>query len=266
MFSHNTQGGLFTTANVLDKNSEDPNADLFSILGQLHYLKINEHFNFRLCYPELKGINGGSCNDWSQSSNPATNSSIHGFKANKPLAFTENSYKKDWKGLGKNSQSVIRDPRVTFIDDAPTQSYWCSAIGAFSYWPQKPYIPGPRLEPNPAKRSAITKVDLSVYNEAKELSLTTKGYNYQYNPFFCFLSVKPPATTKEPTTTEVPTTTKEPVNGNWGPWGSWASCNTETGTKTRSRSCNKPAPENGGSLCPGPSSSTDKCKTQTTNN
>ena len=209
MFSHNTQGGLFTTANVLDKNSEDPNADLYSILGQLHHLKINDHFNFRLCYPELKGINGSSCNDWSQSSNPVTNSSIHGFRPNKPLAFTKDSYLKDWKGLGKNSPSVARD---TFIDDAPTQSAWFSAVGAFSYWPGKPTIPGPRLEPDSAKRSAITKVDLSVYNEDKELSLTTKGYNYQYHPFFCFLSTKSAkaplteATTAPAPTTEAPTT------------------------------------------------------------
>ena len=56
------------------------------------------------------------------------------------------------------------------------------------------------------------------------------------------------------------TTTKRPVNGNWGSWGSWGSCNSATGNKKRTRSCNNPAPENGGSLCPGSSSLTDKCK------
>ena len=203
VFSHNTQGGLFTAANVFDKNSEDPNADLFSILGQLHHLKINGSFNFRLCYPELKGIKG-SCNYWSQSSNPATNSSVSDFRPNKPLAFTKNGKNQPWKGLGKNSASSARE---TFIDDTPTQSNWFSAVGAFRFWPDmnKPTIPGPRLEPDPAK-SAITKVDLSAYNEEKELSLTTIGYNYQYNPFFCFLSssTKP---TEKLTTTAAPTTT-----------------------------------------------------------
>ena len=170
----------------MDKNSADPNADLFSILGQLHHLKINDTFNFRLCFPELKGVNGSSCNDWSQSTNPATNSTIAGFKP-KSLAFTKNSYLKEWKGLGKN---VLREDRDTFIDDAPKDFYWYSAVGAFKFWPggNKPTIPGPRIDPDPAKW-AITKVDLSAYNEGQKLSLTTKGYNYQYHPYFCFLSV-----------------------------------------------------------------------------
>ena len=104
MFSHNTQGGLYTNANVLDKNSEDPNADLFSILGQLHHLKLND------------------------------------------------------------------------------------------------------------QRSAISKIDLNDYNEDKDIILTTKGYNYLYNPIFCFLSVKSTTTTtKEPTTTN-----KGPLNRHWG--------------------------------------------------
>ena len=41
-------------------------------------MKIENNFYFRLCYPELKGKDGSSCNYWSQSSNPATESKISG--------------------------------------------------------------------------------------------------------------------------------------------------------------------------------------------
>ena len=195
----------------MDKNPGNPNADLYSILGQLDHLKIENNFYFRLCYPELKGKDNSSCNYWSQSSNPATDSKISGFKPIS-LAFTKNSYLKEWKGLGKNIKKYAED---TYIDDAPNQFYWYSAVGAFRFWPDKnkPTIPGPRLEPDPAKRSAITKVDLHAYNEERKLILKTKGYNYQYDPFFCFLTIPSlPSTTEAPTTTEGKTTSKVESN------------------------------------------------------
>uniref|UniRef100_A0A8W8KZK8 SUEL-type lectin domain-containing protein n=1 Tax=Magallana gigas TaxID=29159 RepID=A0A8W8KZK8_MAGGI len=53
------------------------------------------------------------------------------------------------------------------------------------------------------------------------------------------------------------------VNGNWGGWGSWGSCTKScaSGTKSRSRSCNNPAPSGGGSYCSGSSSSSTSCNT-----
>ncbi|XP_062618604.1 SCO-spondin-like [Saccostrea cucullata] len=53
------------------------------------------------------------------------------------------------------------------------------------------------------------------------------------------------------------------VNGNWGSWGSYGSCTRScgSGTQTRRRSCNNPAPSNGGSTCPGSSSSSRSCNT-----
>ena len=192
--------------NVLDTNPGNPNADLYSILGQLDQFKIENNFYFRLCYPELKGKDDSSCNYWSQSSNPATDSTISGFKPIS-LAFTKNSYGQEWTGLGKN----IHKYAFTYIDDAPNEGNWYSAVGAFSFWPAKPYIPGPRLEPDPA--SAITKVDLHAYNEERKLILKTKGYNYQYNPFFCFLTIPSlPSTTEAPTTTEGTKTSKVESN------------------------------------------------------
>ncbi|XP_056009334.1 SCO-spondin-like, partial [Ostrea edulis] len=53
------------------------------------------------------------------------------------------------------------------------------------------------------------------------------------------------------------------VNGNWGGWGSWGSCNRNcgSGTRSRSRSCNNPAPSGGGQYCSGSSSSSSSCNT-----
>jgi len=43
------------------------------------------------------------------------------------------------------------------------------------------------------------------------------------------------------------------VNGNWGVWGRFGSCNKACGRglKYRYRACNKPAPAHGGKACPG---------------
>ena len=50
------------------------------------------------------------------------------------------------------------------------------------------------------------------------------------------------------------------VDGKWGSWESWGECNPATGTKSRSRDCDNPAPQNGGSSCPGDSEQTKDCK------
>ena len=43
------------------------------------------------------------------------------------------------------------------------------------------------------------------------------------------------------------------VDGQWGTWGNWSQCSSTCGTgmQTRTRLCNNPAPQNGGSLCHG---------------
>ncbi|KAK3095541.1 hypothetical protein FSP39_015906, partial [Pinctada imbricata] len=53
------------------------------------------------------------------------------------------------------------------------------------------------------------------------------------------------------------------VNGNWGSWGSYGGCTVTCGggTKTRSRSCNNPAPAHGGQDCSGSGSSSASCNT-----
>ena len=62
MFSHDTSGGLFTNdEDALSKNPDDPNAKLYSTLKNLEDFRgADGSFNFKLCYPEVTGIGGGS--------------------------------------------------------------------------------------------------------------------------------------------------------------------------------------------------------------
>ena len=74
IFGHNTEGGLFSSKmDAMVKNLEIPNAFLFSILKYLeHYRGKDGNFQFKLCYPEV-----GKCNEWIQTSNPATETTIN---------------------------------------------------------------------------------------------------------------------------------------------------------------------------------------------
>nr|XP_033505748.1 complement component C8 alpha chain [Epinephelus lanceolatus] len=47
------------------------------------------------------------------------------------------------------------------------------------------------------------------------------------------------------------------TDGSWSCWGAWSSC--ASGRKTRTRTCNNPAPEGGGAACLGSSSQTQRC-------
>ncbi|XP_078329393.1 thrombospondin-2-like [Crassostrea virginica] len=55
-----------------------------------------------------------------------------------------------------------------------------------------------------------------------------------------------------------------PVNGGWGYWSNWSSCSKtcDTGSMSRSRSCNNPYPVYGGSYCSGYSSESANCNTK----
>merc|ERR1712227_249516 len=48
------------------------------------------------------------------------------------------------------------------------------------------------------------------------------------------------------------------VDGIWGNWTSWSSCQSNC-TKSRSRSCDDPAPENGGKPCAGSGQDSESC-------
>ncbi|XP_035826112.1 SCO-spondin-like [Aplysia californica] len=51
------------------------------------------------------------------------------------------------------------------------------------------------------------------------------------------------------------------VDGNWGSWGAWATCSVTcaTGSTTRARACDDPAPLNGGNYCVGDQDETTSC-------
>ena len=166
VFSHNTAGGFFDASNspadVLSKNPTDPNADLYSILDTLENFRDAEgKFTFKICYPEVTGFGGGRCNEWKQTSNPATESSITGFEPIGTLAWNLNGNGQPWKGLGKNVASA---QTRTLIDDFPTSSTYWMSIGAFvaqstSGTPPISKILGPRSS---VGSFTVTKVELFV--------------------------------------------------------------------------------------------------------
>ena len=151
VFSHDTAGGLFTSnSDAISKNSENPDANLFSVLNQLETLRLADgSFHLKICYPEL-----GDCNEWTQTSNPATDSTILGFKAI-TLGFPKNSYREAFGGLGVSPAS----DSTTFIDDTPNQSFWFYPIGAKVYYGSNT-IPGPVSEDG--TRHKVKRVDFFV--------------------------------------------------------------------------------------------------------
>ena len=173
-------GGVFSSQeDALSKNPDNPEAPLFSILDNLESYRTSDGlFHFKLCYPEINGDtgHGGQCNEWKQSSNPATEATIKDFQA-VWLGFSKNSLNEGWAGLGKSSDQTPR----SLMDDAPTHSHWHTAIGATHYhWPpqfstnpveQSPmsdlYIPGPNVPgSNWLLQERVTKVELYAYKEA----------------------------------------------------------------------------------------------------
>ena len=160
VFSHDISGGYFSNDDqALNSNPGDPSALLFSILGTVENFRDSSgNFRFRLCYPHLKGIGGKSCNEWIQSSNPVTSSTITGFKP-VSLAFDQHFTKAKWQGLGLNEEAHRSN---TLIDESPGHGSWFSAIGAKSNWINiGDKLPGPYINPHKTE-SPTTNVELYV--------------------------------------------------------------------------------------------------------
>ena len=100
VFGHDTAGGLFSSQEeTLSSNPATPSAALYSALDTLESYRGREGgFRLRLCYPE-------QCNDWLQTSNPASEVAVTGFRAT-CLAFPANSYDDAWAVGGAGRESL----------------------------------------------------------------------------------------------------------------------------------------------------------------
>ena len=175
VFSQDVSKKLFTSYDGAgNSNPTNPDAPIFSILNQLeNYRNRDGKFRLKLCYPEITwGVNGDNCNEWYQTSNPYTDSTISGYEMIS-LAFEIISSEEPFVGLGKNADGM---DEKAFIDASPATSYESSRkvqffiIGGKNYWPQpndsNSTIAGP-YHPNVSakkrkKLSAISKVELYV--------------------------------------------------------------------------------------------------------
>ena len=155
VFSHDTGGGLFSSQEeALNKNPDNPDAELFSILDQLEDYRDHEGIlHFKLCYPEITGVGGGHCNEWTQTSNPLYYSTIQGFQAI-ALAFPHDGNKKPWQGLGRSFA------KYSVLDDTPSDDTWWTAIGATAYSASE-HIQSDDCIPGPLPH-LVTKVELYI--------------------------------------------------------------------------------------------------------
>ena len=120
-------------------------------------------FHLKLCYPELMQFNP-PCNEWIQTSNPATETAITGYREVR-ITFKGSSTHGHLKFGGLAISPLMS--RYTWIDADPLTSSWWYAIGALKHLKGQITIPGP-VNGN-KKGYNITKVELFVQ---------TKGNNY----------------------------------------------------------------------------------------
>ena len=126
VFSHDTSGGLFENkSDAQMKNTENPSAKLYSILRLLEtFRQADGSFHLKLCYPGLTAVHDPPCNEWTQTSNPATVSNITGFTPIS-IVFKMTGTGGSFGGLGLSIGSIA------LLCDTPTSApNWWSAIGA----------------------------------------------------------------------------------------------------------------------------------------
>ena len=107
-------------------------------MNDLETLRLDDGaFHFKLCYPDLLGYDN-PCNEWTQTSNPVTNTPIRNFRP-VYLTFPKNSQEKDFGGIGLSSEKKT----FTLIQDTSDTTTWWFAIGALRFQGGDDTIPGP---------------------------------------------------------------------------------------------------------------------------
>ena len=159
VFSHDTSGGLFANLDeVKQKNVDNEDAALFSILYDLQSMKNDAGvFHFKLCHPDLTDYEF-PCNEWTQTSNPVTETTITGYSPVK-ITWNKNSIQKPFHGLGLSPASFDQ----CLIDDAPGHYFWWNSIGNLKFF-GRDTIPGP------------------VTTEGKEIVVKRKNLYVKYKP------------------------------------------------------------------------------------
>ena len=103
----------------------------------------------KIVFPEL----GGS-NEWIQTSNPVTDSTIEGYQTVN-LDYTVDGLNHPWGGLGLRTGTD-----KALITDTPTAGNWFMCIGCQSWYSNTGTIPGPRK----SGENTVTRVELYVLN------------------------------------------------------------------------------------------------------
>ena len=141
------------------------------------------NFHFKLCYPELAEAvpYEDPCNEWIQSSNPATTNTVKDYKKIR-IPFTDNGDGDDFNGL---SLSVApRDEPWANISASGESPWYCIEIKKFRSKSSKEF-PGPLLM---GVKTWVTTVQLFVqtgkFNINKKESLTIPiGDTQMYSVF-----------------------------------------------------------------------------------
>ncbi len=126
VFNHNIAGGYFASLNDAEsKNTENPLANLYSILNKLEDFKRNGKFTFRIDWPGYAAIN-----IWSQTTNPTNDIAVGGY-----TAIDINAVSNYWGGLELgNGTIVVSNANSSYIDGSVNHANWYYAIGSLAVW------------------------------------------------------------------------------------------------------------------------------------
>merc|ERR1711997_343691 len=165
IFSHNSKYGYFADSeDALSRNADDESQPLFSRLSDIEQFRNAQgQFHFKLVYPEIPAVN-----EWIQTSNPTTETTITGSEA-ASLDITINSMDDAWAGLG------LGDEGKSLMDDSPDTTKWWTAIGA-----QRAYPTGSDTFPG-LKKNKVTMVELYAYDDGSFSSSSSSSYSTSYS-------------------------------------------------------------------------------------